>query len=269
MILKKYVKDFWNESSCGEDLYLKGFRKEDYIEHSNIRYSLEPEIIEFGEFHNFSGLKTLDIGVGLGSDHMLLAKAGAILSGIDLTERAISHTKRRFELFDLNHNLFIADAENLPFKDSEFEAIYSWGVIHHSPDTQQCLNEIHRVLKPGGFAKIMVYHKHSLVVYMLWLRYALLAFHPFRSLDYILCNYLESPGTKAYTYSEIRKMLVKFKIVSINTPLGHGDLLSSNVGQRHRGYILNLAKRIWPRWFFRKFMSNNGLFMMITITRSE
>ena len=267
MNLKKQVKSFWNESSCGEDLYLKSFQKEDYNEHSKIRYDLEPEIIEFGEFHKFSNLKTLEIGVGLGSDHLLLAKAGAILSGIDLTERAINHTKRRFELFGFNHNLSVSDAENLPFKENEFDAIYSWGVIHHSADTQNCLDEIYRVLKPGGFAKIMVYHKYSLVGFMLWMRYGLLAFRPFRSLDYIYHNYLESPGTKAFSYSKIKKMLSKFKIVSIHTPLNHGDLLTSNVGQRHRGYFLSFAKKIWPRWFFRKFMKNNGLEMMITLTR--
>ena len=159
------------------------------------------------------------------------------------------------------------DAENLPFKENEFDAIYSWGVIHHSADTQNCLDEIYRVLKPGGFAKIMVYHKYSLVGFMLWMRYGLLAFRPFRSLDYIYHNYLESPGTKAFSYSKIKKMLSKFKIVSIHTPLNHGDLLTSNVGQRHRGYFLSFAKKIWPRWFFKKFMKNNGLEMMINVKR--
>ena len=155
---KQKVKNFWEEASCGEDLYLKGFNKDDYLLQSKIRYELEPQIIEFAEFKKFNSLKTLEIGVGLGSDHMMLAKNGARLSGVDITERAIAHTKRRFELLNLNSELQIGDAENLPFKGECFDSIYSWGVIHHSPNTQKSINEIYRVLKKDGFAKIMIYY---------------------------------------------------------------------------------------------------------------
>ena len=94
MIEKARVKDFWNEASCGEDLYLKGFDKQDYLDHSKTRYQLEPEILSFGQFKSFDGKKTLEIGVGLGADHQKLAENGAVLTGIDLTPRAINHTKR-------------------------------------------------------------------------------------------------------------------------------------------------------------------------------
>ena len=119
---------------------------------------------EFAEFPKFKGKRTLEIGVGLGADHQKLAEHGAILSGIDLTPRAINHTKRRFELMGLNSQLQIADAENLPFEDNSFDAVYSWGVLHHSPDTQKAVNEVYRILKPGGLAKIMIYNKHSLIL---------------------------------------------------------------------------------------------------------
>ena len=146
---KKLVEDFWNEASCGEELYLKGFDKDCYINQSIISYSLEPEILKFAEFPKFKVKRTLEIGVGLGADHQKLAEHGAILSGIDLTPRAINHTKRRFELMGLISELQIADAENLPFEDSSYDAVYSWGVLHHSPDTQKAVNEVYRVLKSG------------------------------------------------------------------------------------------------------------------------
>jgi ubiquinone/menaquinone biosynthesis C-methylase UbiE len=260
--IKKSVKDFWNEASCGEDMYLKGFTKEDYTYQSEIRYQLEPQL-EFGEFSRFNNKKTLEIGVGLGSDHQQLAKAGALLSGIDLTERAINHTKRRFELFGLHSDLQTADAENIPFPDEHFDAIYTWGVIHHSPNTQKVADEIYRILKPGGFAKIMIYNKYSIIGYMLWLRYGLLALKPWRNLDYIYHHYLESPGTKAYTYKGARDLLSKFEIKSIETPLGHADLLSSDVGQRHRGLILSFARKLWPRKLIKILLPNHGLAMMI------
>jgi ubiquinone/menaquinone biosynthesis C-methylase UbiE len=230
---------------------------------------LEPEIIAFGEFEKFNDKKTLEVGVGLGSDHMLLAQAGAILTGVDLTHRAIEHTKRRFELLGLKSNLIIADAENLPFSDNEFDAIYSWGVLHHSPNTQKAIDEVYRVLKPGGFAKIMIYHKFSLVGYMLWIRYGLMKLNPFISLTYIYHHYLESPGTKAYSYAEVRKLFDKFNIIELNSPLSHGDLLTSEAGQRHRGTFLNIAQKIWPRWFFLKFMPNHGLWLMISLEKGK
>jgi ubiquinone/menaquinone biosynthesis C-methylase UbiE len=268
-ILKKNVKSFWERASCGEDLFLEGFSKDDYLLHSKRKYDLEPEILEFSEFDRFKSLKTLEIGVGLGSEHMKLAEYGAVLYGIDLTSRAVAHTKRRFQLLGLNSMIQEADAENLPFDNKFFDAVYSWGVIHHSPNTNKAVEEIYRVLKPGGFAKIMIYHRHSLVGYMLWLRYALFTFKPYRSLEFIYHNYLESPGTKAYSYEEAKLLFSKFKIISIDSPLGHGDLLTSDAGQRHRGLILTLAKKLWPRWFFKTFMKKYGLSLLITIEKSN
>lgn len=265
--LKSQVQDFWNESSCGERLFLEGFSKEDYLRQSKVRYDLEPEILTFGSFETFFGKKTLEIGVGLGSDHMMLAKNGAILHGIDLTDRAIGHTKRRFELLNLESNLQQADAESLPFKDDSFDIVYSWGVIHHSPNTAQIVDEIYRVLRSNGSCKVMIYHKYSLIGFMLWLRYGLFVLRPFIGLNTIYHEYLESPGTKAYSYREAKKLFHKFRINSISSPLTHGDLLNSQAGQRHEGAVLNLARKFWPRWFFRIFMPNNGLFLMLDLEK--
>ncbi|SKB93306.1 class I SAM-dependent methyltransferase [Daejeonella lutea] len=265
---KDQVKDFWNEASCGEDLYLAGFTEADYTSHSAKRYQLEPEIIAFGEFERFRNKKTLEIGVGLGADHQKLAEAGAILSGVDLTQRAINHTTRRFELNGLTSELAIADAENLPFAGETFEAVYSWGVLHHSPDTQRAIDEVYRVLKPGGFAKIMIYHKYSIVGLMLWLRYGLLRFKPLITMETIYSKYLESPGTKAYSRKEAEVLFKKFRIESISTPLNHADLLTSAVGQRHRGVLLNIMTKIWPRTLIKKFFPSNGIELMVTLYKS-
>ena len=261
------IKDFWEESSCGEELYLKGFNKNDYINHSKFRYNLEPEILDFINSTNFNNKKTLEIGVGLGSDHEKLAKAGAILTGIDLTKRAISHTKRRFNLMKLNSKLKVLNCEKLNFKSESFDIVYSWGVIHHSPNIDKAIHEIYRVLKPNGLAKIMIYNKYSLVGFMLWVRYALLKFRPTTSLDYIYKNYLESFDTKAYSYSDAVKLFKNFKILDISSELTHADLLNSDVGQRHRGFLLRIARFFWPRFFFKIFMPNSGLFLKINMKK--
>jgi ubiquinone/menaquinone biosynthesis C-methylase UbiE len=261
---KLEVKDFWNTNSCGEQLYLKGSDEvEAFRFQSAMRYQLEPYIENFANFSSASNKKILEIGVGLGADHQKFAEAGAILTGIDLTEKAIKYSQKRLSLFGLTSMLQVADAENLPFANQSFDLVYSWGVIHHSPDTQKAVNEIYRVLDKGGEAKVMIYHKWSIVGYMLWMRYGLFRLNPFISLKEIYEKYLESPGTKAYTIQEAKEMFNQFSDVHISTMLTHADLLTSEAGQRHRGRLLKLARILFPRNIIRTFLHTHGLFMLI------
>lgn len=250
---KQQVHDFWNEAACGEYLYLQTTDRTGYVAQSAERYRLEPFILPFADFEAAKGKKVLEIGVGLGAD----------LYGIDLTERAVEHTHRRLALFGLSSKLAVGDAERLDFSEQNFDLVYSWGVFHHSPDTPKAIAEVYRVLKPGGQVKVMIYHTWSMIGLMLWLRYALLAGRPWRSLHSIYAEHLESPGTKAYSYTEARQLFAQFTDVKISTPLTHGDLLESDIGQRHRGLSLTLAKALWPRWFIRRFLPKAGLFMLI------
>ena len=55
----------------------------------------------------------------------------------------------------------MSDAENLDFEDESFDLVYSHGVLHHTPDIEAAVREIHRVLKPGGRAIVMLYHRGS------------------------------------------------------------------------------------------------------------
>ena len=260
---KQEVHDFWNRASCGEELYLPETDKDGYKVQAESRYALEPYITDFAGFKEVHGLSVLEIGVGLGADHQQFAEMGANLWGIDLTERAIEHTRRRLAAYGLSSNLAVGDAENLAFSDNSFDRVYSWGVLHHSPDTPKAIAEVLRVLKHGGGASVMIYHKYSMVGFMLWARYALLGLKPWLSLSDIYARYLESPGTKAYSVTEATKLFSAFSEVKISTVLTHGDLLESGAGQRHQDGLLSLARKIWPRWCIRRFFPNAGLFMLI------
>lgn len=263
MTEKKQVHDFWNEASCGESLLLERTDREGYENQSRIRYQLEPYIGDLAGFGSAQGKLVLEIGVGLGADHQRFAEAGANLHGIDLTERAVEHTRRRLEAFGLSSRISTGDAENLDFPEGHFDVVYSWGVLHHSPDTAKAVSEVHRVLKPGGSARVMIYSKWSIIGFMLWTRYALLRMRPFTTLAEIYSRYLESPGTKAYSIAEARRLFSAFREVDIRTVLTHGDLLESGAGQRHQGGLLNLARRIWPRALLKRFFPTLGLFMLI------
>jgi SAM-dependent methyltransferase len=261
--VKSLVKDYWNRASCGEELYLPDLTPGGFEAQRLRRYELEPYIPGFARFQEAAGLRVLEIGVGLGADHEEFARAGAILSGIDLTERAIERTKDRFRKLGLKSELQVSDAEALPFADQSFDVVYSWGVLHHSPDTRKAVSEVHRVLKPGGQARIMIYNYWSLVGLMLWIRYALLRGKPFLSLSTIYSRHLESPGTKAYTRLQAMDLFDGWSSCQTRTVLTHGDLLESEAGQRHRGPLLSIARRIWPRWILRRAVPGAGLFLLV------
>lgn len=260
---KQEVHAFWNEASCGEALYLNGTDPEGFASQLKRRYELEPYILDFAQFEEFRGRKVLEIGIGLGADHQKFSEVGAELYGIDLTERAVAHTRNRLACLGLESRLEVGDAENLAFEDESFDLVYSWGVLHHSPDTPRTISEVWRVLKRGGICKIMVYHKWSMVGFLLWLRYALLTLRPFTSLKAIYARHLESPGTKAYSIAEAKAMFEIFSEVTILTVLTHGDLLESGAGQRHQGVILSIGRKVWPRKLIQKFLPKAGLFMLI------
>jgi len=135
------------------------------------RYTLEPYIPLFADFAAGAGRDVLEVGVGMGCDHLNWATVGPRrLVGVDLTERAIELTGKQLALSGASSELRRADAENLPFHDAAFDIVYAWGVLHHSPDTPKAVAEVHRVLRAGGVAKVMIYHTRSITGYMLWVR---------------------------------------------------------------------------------------------------
>ena len=265
---KQAVRDFWEAASCGEGYATGEDLAQQLAAVRRARYSLEPYLQPFADFASGRGRDVLEIGVGMGCDHREWARAGPrSLSGVDLTQRAVDFTREHLALDGLTTNLRVADAENLLFEDASFDLVYSWGVLHHSPDTARAFREVRRVLRPGGIARIMIYHTHSLTGYMLWARYALLAGRPARSLQEVYDEHLESPGTKAYSADEARALCEGFSDVDVRIQLNHGDLLEGEVGQRHPGSLLRVAKALWPRPLLRAFCSRLGLYLLIEARR--
>ena len=105
-------------------------------------------------------LDVLEIGVGQGTHAQLIAAHAKSFTGIDLTEAAQQSTTKRLEIFGLPGRILQMDAEAMDFPDASFDFIWSWGVIHHSADTRRVLTEMNRVLRPGGRATVMVYHRN-------------------------------------------------------------------------------------------------------------
>ncbi len=227
--LKHEIKKYWNKASCGtEFIKQQKFSKEYFEDIENFRYKIEPEIFSFAQFSRFHGKKVLEVGVGAGTDFTQWVRSGAIAYGIDLTQEAIENATQRLSLQGLKaQELKVSDAETLPYPDNFFDLVYSWGVIHHSPDMEKCIKEIVRVSKPGGQIKIMIYNRHSLFAFYRWMLAGLFKGKPWRSIRDVLFYDQESLGTKAYTFKEVRKILssLPVNVVSLKATVSNHDLL--------------------------------------------
>ena len=196
----------------------------------------------------------------MGADYLEWLKAGAHATGVDLSAISVERARRRCELAGHKPDLRVADAERLPFPDNTFDVVYSYGVMHHSPDTAQCLREARRVLKPGGEARIMVYHHPSVTGLMLWLRYGIFR----KSLRNTVYQYLESPGTKTYTTADVRALMNDFENLRLSQVFSPGDLLLNQPSARFQSWFYRLAWKLFPRTLVRKFGRGWGLFLLIS-----
>ena len=116
-------------------------------------------LLESAEFDQYDGKDVLEIGCGM---------------GIDLTEKAIQNTRSHFSHRGMKGTFLTMNTEKLDFPDNSFDLVYSFGVLHHTQDTQKAINEVNRVLKPGGKAIIMLYHKGFRYYFKIHLYYGIL-----------------------------------------------------------------------------------------------
>lgn len=114
-------------------------------------------------YEKYKGQRVLEIGCGMGTMIMNWARAGARVTAVDLNPFSIEQTRRRFALFGLEGAIEPMDARSLAFPDGAFDYVYSWGVLHHSPAWVQSVNEMMRVLRPGGGFGLMLYNRRSLL----------------------------------------------------------------------------------------------------------
>lgn len=161
------IKNFWNRNVNAEELmgkkvsgatrgdatYFKDIAEQRYRSHRH----LLPWIREMTP-----GKSVLEIGCGIGLDSFEMARHGLRVTAVDLTETAIEMAEKRFRDNKLNGAFSVGDATDLGFGDGSFDYVYSFGVLHHTQDTEKSIREVYRVLKKGGEARIMLYNRRSL-----------------------------------------------------------------------------------------------------------
>lgn len=216
--LKGQVKAFWNSQCCDTQHTVAGkFTREYFEQIERWRYADQPFIHAFAQFSRYHGKRVLEVGFGAGTDFIQWLRAGARATGVDLTEEALAHLTHRVEVYQLPppEDLRVADAENLPFASDSFDLGYSWGVLHHSPNTPRAAAELVRVVRPGGEIKIMLYNRRCLAVFKLWIKHALLTGRSWKNFHWVMWHHLESIGTKGYTKAEVLRMLEPLGLTDI------------------------------------------------------
>lgn len=149
------------------------------------------------DFSGYAGKRVLDLGCGLGNDLSRFARGGAEVVGIDLSAQAVELSQKNFAQRRLQGTFQVMNGEALAFPDDSFDLVYCHTVLHFTPDPVRMVEEIHRVLRPGGEAILMSINRRS------WL----FAMHRLMKIE---IDYLDAPVFRTFTIEEFRALLAPF-----------------------------------------------------------
>ena len=211
----KQAANYWEINPCIYGVQKNEYSKADFDEMEVNVYERHPYLFNFAQYSRYHGKKVLDVGIGAGTEFIQWVRSGCAAIGCDYSQKAVELTKSRLEAYGLKAGVCRADCENLPFGDESYDVVYSFGMIHHLSDPQKGVEEIYRVLKKGGCAKVMLYHVNSWVALNLWIRNGLLRGRPFISIDELMSRYMESSGTKIFSKKSASRLFSKFSDISI------------------------------------------------------
>lgn len=221
----------WNAQACGE---LPGDKQSiDYFDAvARDRYRQQPWMHDYFKYERFAGQHVLEIGIGQGTDMMQFAKEGAICHGVDITQNHLKLTALNATLRGYKIDLHEIDATKLPFADNSIDCVYSFGVLHHIPEIDQVVKEIHRVLKPGGRVMIALYYKWS-AFHLFWkilangIRNGWLFTKGYRGLlatiELGADGVSIKPYVRLFSKSEVRNLMKQFVLVDLSVHQLHED----------------------------------------------
>jgi SAM-dependent methyltransferase len=159
------VINYWNSRPCNIRHSNKEIGTKAYFDEVRERkYIVEPHILEFANFKLYQNKKVLEVGCGIGTAGQSFIENGAIYRGIDISEKSIDIAQIRANVFNLNGEFLVNNIEDyLPEK--KFDLVYSFGVLHHTPNIRKAINNIYNLLEDGGEFKLMLYAKNSLKMF--------------------------------------------------------------------------------------------------------
>lgn len=251
------VKEFWDNRPCNVRHSKEEIGSKKYFDEvENKKFFVEPHILQFSDFSKYENKKVLEIGCGIGTAAINFSRSKAIYTGVELSKTSLDLTKKRFEVYNQKGNFYLGNAEELStfLPIEEYDLIYSFGVIHHSPNPQKIINEIKRYMGNHSILKIMIYAKNS------WKNFMIEA-----GLDQPEAQH-GCPIAFTYTEQEAKNLLKGFDIISIEQ--AH---IFPYVIEDYKNNIYK--KEAWfenmPKEIFSVLEKNIGWHMLITAKLGE
>jgi SAM-dependent methyltransferase len=163
----KDVRAYWNTrihdlSVTTQPVGTKAF----FDELEDYRFDKLEYLPRLVNFAGYRGVRLLEVGCGVGTDLVRFAKGGALVTGIDLAEQAVELCRRNLAANGVSGAVQVMNGERMTYADSTFDVVYAHGVLQYTADPHVMVREIHRVLKPGGHAIVMVYNRYSWLSFM-------------------------------------------------------------------------------------------------------
>ena len=212
------------------------FQELDEYRFDKLRYL--PQVVDFAAY---KGKHVLEVGCGVGIDLARFAKAGAQVAGVDLSATAVHLAQQNFQQQGLATDFCVMNGEALQLADNSFDVVYAHGVLQYTANPQQMVNELHRVLRPGGQAIFMVYNTYS------WLM-------ALSKLMQVELEHEDAPVIRTFSSKEFKQMLRPFAKVQIiperfpvPTRLHHG--LKATLYNKVFVGTFNVLPRAWVRPF--------------------
>jgi 2-polyprenyl-3-methyl-5-hydroxy-6-metoxy-1,4-benzoquinol methylase len=246
------VKEFWDNRPCNIRHSEKELGTREYYEEvEKKKFFVEPHILQFTNFPEWRGKKVLEIGCGLATVGSNFALHGADYTGVELSESSLDLAKKRFEAYNQKGTFYSVNAEELtsvvPIQN--YDLIYSFGVIHHSPYPEKIISEIKKYMGENSVLKIMLYAKNS------WKNYMIEA-----ELDQPEAQF-GCPIAFTYTKDEVKDLLKDYDVISIE----QDHIFPYQIELYKQGeYIKQPWFESMPPEMFRTLEKNLGWHLLIT-----
>jgi len=161
------IRDYWDSNLHDHEVTVEPEGSVKFFEDlENYHYEKLEYLPRVMEFDSYANKDVLEVGCGVGIDLIRFAKIGACVTGIDLAEKNINLAIENFKLHEVNGELLVMNGEEMSFSDNLFDMVFAHGVLAYTANAEKMISEIHRVLKPGGKAILMMYNSNSWLYYL-------------------------------------------------------------------------------------------------------
>ena len=237
------IRNFWDSQPCGTThLDLDPHSREYFIEFDKYFEALYPYYFPYLDLESMRGRRVMEIGLGSGASLHRIAQVAQTCIGLDLSGGTIELNQSRNRHFDLGIQLIQASATTIPLADNSLDTVVSVGCLHHIPEIKKAVDEIHRVLKPGGLMKGMVYNRNS-YRYQIYIPLARRMSRDWRGKTRQECvnemyDGSANPYGTVYSKRELKNLFHNFEFLDIHVENFQGEEILPRYGGR-------ISRNVW------------------------